>query len=130
MYSADGSTTGTYTPRLFKDGTLISTYPTPPAPDGWGGSFNLSGYGTSTEETCDCEIAEVLLYDHQLTDGERGQVEDYLYEKWFAVAPPTTGYVKVWSGTAWDLKPVKVWNGSTWVTKQVKYWNGSAWVDA
>lgn len=44
-------------------------------------------------------------------------------------APPSTaGYINVWTGSAWSLKPVKVWNGTTWTTKPVKYWNGSSWV--
>lgn len=45
-----------------------------------------------------------------------------------APPPGTTGQIKVWTGAAWEAKPVKVWNGSTWVTKPVKYWNGSTWV--
>ena len=40
----------------------------------------------------------------------------------------TSGYVKVWDGSAWVLKPVKVWNGSAWEIKPAKYWDGSAWV--
>lgn len=40
----------------------------------------------------------------------------------------TTGYIKVWNGSAWVLKPMKVWTGSAWVQKPVKFWNGSAWV--
>ena len=39
----------------------------------------------------------------------------------------TTGYPKVWTGSAWASKPAKVWNGSAWVTKPVKVWTGSAW---
>jgi hypothetical protein len=41
--------------------------------------------------------------------------------------PSTDGYIKVWTGSAWELKPVKYWNGSTWAIKPVKYWNGSIW---
>lgn len=40
----------------------------------------------------------------------------------------TTGYAKVWDGSAWVKKPVKVWTGSAWEIKPVKHWNGSAWV--
>jgi len=25
-----------------------------------------------------------------------------------------TGYVKVWSGSSWQIKPVKVWTGVSW----------------
>ena len=51
---------------------------------GWAGAtFNLNGYGpTSGEETCNCEIAEVLFYDRRLPDAERQQVEGYLRGKW------------------------------------------------
>jgi hypothetical protein len=44
-----------------------------------------------------------------------------------SVASPT-GRLKVWSGSAWGLKPAKVWSGSAWVTKPAKVWNGSAWI--
>jgi hypothetical protein len=47
---------------------------------------------------------------------------------WAAATPPPTGRAKVWSGSAWALKPVKVWSGSAWVEKPLKVWNGSAWV--
>jgi hypothetical protein len=35
--------------------------------------------------------------------------------------------VKVWTGSAWTVKPVKVWTGAAWVPKPVKTWNGSVW---
>lgn len=38
-----------------------------------------------------------------------------------------TGSIKVWTGAAWELKPVKYWTGSAWVVKPVKYWTGAAW---
>lgn len=40
----------------------------------------------------------------------------------------TAGYVNVWNGAAWVLKPVKVWTGSAWIIKPAKFWNGAAWV--
>jgi fibronectin-binding autotransporter adhesin len=51
---------------------------------GWGGStFHLNGYSpTSGEETCNCEIAELLFYDHRLTDVDRNAAENYLRSKW------------------------------------------------
>ena len=49
-------------------------------------------------------------------------------EQWASVATAATGRAKVWSGSAWALKPVKVWSGSAWVEKPLKVWNGSAWV--
>ena len=39
----------------------------------------------------------------------------------------TTGQIKVWTGSAWEAKPVKWYNGSTWETKPLKRWNGSTW---
>ena len=39
-----------------------------------------------------------------------------------------TGYIKVWDGTSWVLKPMKYWDGSNWVIKPVKFYNGSTWV--
>jgi len=41
---------------------------------------------------------------------------------------PPTGRCKVWTGSAWVLKPVKWWSGSAWITKPMKVWNGTAWV--
>lgn len=38
-----------------------------------------------------------------------------------------TGRAKVWSGAAWNKKPVKVWNGSAWVVKPVRVWTGTTW---
>jgi hypothetical protein len=50
---------------------------------GWKGYFNLNGYAaTSTEETCDSEIAELLFYNRRLTDPERVSVEGYMRTKW------------------------------------------------
>jgi hypothetical protein len=50
----------------------------------------------------------------------------------FPGSPPTyvppTGGLKVWTGSAWVIKPVKVWTGTAWVTKPVKRWTGSTWV--
>lgn len=37
------------------------------------------------------------------------------------------GYIKVWTGSAWAVKPLKVWNGSAWVIKPIKHWTGSQW---
>lgn len=38
-----------------------------------------------------------------------------------------TGQIKVWTGAAWEAKPMKVWTGAAWEIKPVKFWNGSAW---
>ena len=42
--------------------------------------------------------------------------------------PPTDGYVKYYTGSVWELKPMKLYIGGTWVTKPVKFWDGSQWV--
>ena len=83
LYAGDCATPAV-APRLFSDGALLGTHPTPPAADGFGGTLNLSGYGTSTEETCDCEVAELVLYNRKLPDADRQTVEGYLREKWLA----------------------------------------------
>jgi hypothetical protein len=50
---------------------------------GWQDAFHLNGYSpNSGEETCQCEVAEVLFYDRRLSDGERNAAEDYLRTKW------------------------------------------------
>ncbi len=50
---------------------------------GWKSTFHLNGYNpTGSEETCECEIAEVLIYNRALLDAERIQAEGYLRAKW------------------------------------------------
>jgi len=34
-------------------------------------------------------IAEIIIYNHSLSDGDRDTVENYLYNKWFGTPPPT-----------------------------------------
>jgi hypothetical protein len=47
------------------------------------GTWNLSGYDPATAgETCDCDVAEVLIYDRKLSDANRVTVEGYLRSKW------------------------------------------------
>ena len=77
LYAGDGQGS---TSRLFSDGELLGTVGTA---QGWGGTLSISGYDpTTAAETCDCEVAEVCLYDRKLSAGERSQVENYLREKW------------------------------------------------
>lgn len=42
--------------------------------------------------------------------------------------PSTAGYIKVWMGSDWQLKPCKIWDGGQWVIKPLKFWDGSQWV--
>jgi len=46
----------------------------------------------------------------------------------FTTASGAVGYIKVWNGTDWVLKPIKIWNGTSWIAKTAKFWNGSSWV--
>ena len=69
----------------------------------------------------------------KLIDGQGhryGWREALIYPSEFFEQPPPAGGsgLKVWSGSAWDVKPVKVWNGSAWVIKPLKRWSGTAWV--
>jgi hypothetical protein len=88
LYSLDGGGVAPdYKPRFFSDGVFLSG--DHGTNGGWKGSFQLNGYSPSSgEETCDCEVAEVVMYDRKLSDVERQSVEAYLQQKWFAVAPP------------------------------------------
>jgi len=93
LYSSDADASSTfggtgYHPRMFSNGVFLASggqadgYCS--ADDAWyDGVFNISGYSAAgVEETCDCEIAEVILYDHKVSDSDRQAVEDYLREKW------------------------------------------------
>lgn len=38
--------------------------------------------------------------------------------------------IKIWSGTAWQARPIKWRNGAYWATSRAKVYNGSQWVMA
>jgi hypothetical protein len=79
IYEADGVLA--LDSRFFIDGVRISTV----GPGNGGGLLNgwgLSGYENSSAESLDIEVAELLLYDHRLSDAERISVEEYLRAKW------------------------------------------------
>jgi hypothetical protein len=81
LYSADSTPSSPSSGRLFSNGVLLGQHPA--VTEGFGGYFNVSGYSlTGAAETSDCDIAEVLQYNRQLTDAERIQVESYLRTKW------------------------------------------------
>jgi len=99
---------------------------------GWKGNFAINGYSpTGTEETCDCEVAEVIQYNRKLSDVERKQVEDYLNAKWFGVVAPQP--VGKSLGLSWNVQqnviPVGkslafVWNTQQTVSKSLGLqWN-------
>jgi hypothetical protein len=83
MYSGDGEPGLS---RLFSDGALLGSTTTAA---GWGGTFAISGYDAyATQESCDCEVAEVVMFNRKLSDAERQQVEKYLHDKWFVEHTP------------------------------------------
>lgn len=85
MYSADGIVTNTLT-RFFGNGVLLGTASTS---QGWSGTFGISGYDpTGTQETCDCEVAEIAFYNRRLTGLERLDVENYMRQKWLTPKIP------------------------------------------
>ena len=84
LYGCDMSHDGAnYLARFLIDGVVSGTNT---AGTGMAGGWNLSGYSaTGTEETCDGEVAELLLYDRKLPDTDRQAVEAYLRDKWLPV---------------------------------------------
>lgn len=86
MYSLDGEsllpvTHEDYKPRFFSNGVFLSG--DHGSTGGWKDTFSINGYAPTTiEETCECEIAEVVLYNRKLSDVDRQQVEAYLRDKW------------------------------------------------
>lgn len=55
-----------------------------------GGALVVGAESASTQ-FWNGDVAELAVYDAALSDGDRGQVEDYLYTKWFVpIAEPST----------------------------------------
>ena len=80
MYGADGKIH--VTSRFFIDGVVTGS-PGPASAGAFASGWGLSGYDpASSGEMMDFEVAELLIYDHQLTDAERISVEAYLRTKW------------------------------------------------
>lgn len=86
LYSSDGGPAASWNPRLFKNGVLLSSSSATignRGQDGWLGTLNLSGYdAASSAETCDFEMAELILYNRKLPDTDRAKVEQYMKSKW------------------------------------------------
>ena len=123
MYEADG--VDLVDSRFFIDGTLVSGVG-PGAGGGLTNGWGISGYEASSSETLDIEVAELLLYDHRLSDVERVQAEDYLTEKWLGAGPAGGGWrvlapVSLVRSTTWDtaraLAAVSVTRSTTWRIK-------------
>ena len=68
--------------RLYSNGVFIGGQGASAVSEGFGGTFNINGFNNALDETCNCDIAEVLLYGRQLTDSDRILVEGYLNAKW------------------------------------------------
>lgn len=106
LYGADGKSAGGYLSRFFVNGVLSGT--SNPAyvgtNKGMNTSYNLGGYDMFATESSDHETAELLIYDHQLTDAERISVEDYLRAKWLTEPPASPSGFKsmlaFWMGGA------------------------------
>jgi hypothetical protein len=81
MYSSDSATPAA-TPRLFSNGALLGSFPTPPSLATWNGTLCIRHHDAEATENSDCEIAEVVMYNRKLSDAERQQVESYLRAKW------------------------------------------------
>jgi hypothetical protein len=65
--------------KFYVGGALVGSHGTSLGHDN---RWNISGYGGPAEETCDCEVAELVAYDRTLPDAERQQLEAYLQAKW------------------------------------------------
>jgi hypothetical protein len=92
MYGGDCTN---YVTRLFSDGVLLGSTTTGTA-NGWQDTFSISGFDpVADNETCDCEVAEAVLYNRKLSDVERQKVEGYLRDKWFKPPydPDTNAYL-------------------------------------
>ena len=80
MYGAVCTNTPVVNTQFWKNGSMIAQAGTSA---GHGNLYNFSGYdATGNQETCDCDIAEVIVYDRKLSDADRQLVEGYLRTKW------------------------------------------------
>jgi hypothetical protein len=79
--------------RLYSSGVFIGGQGASAVSEGFGGTFNISGFNDALDETCNCDIAEVLLYNRPLNDSDRAQVEGYLNTKWFTASAGTVDLV-------------------------------------
>lgn len=81
MYGFDMSLTPLRHQQFYIDGVMSGEQSN--VGQGFGGTYHLSGYdAVGDNETCDCEVAEMVIYNRKLTDVERQQVETYLRTKW------------------------------------------------
>lgn len=87
LYSVDEGDPGDE-PRFFSDGVLLGQAVSV-ATVGFDSTLVISGLGMDDgTQTSDCEVAELVLYDHLLTDPQRQRVESYFRAKWLGPAAP------------------------------------------
>jgi hypothetical protein len=80
LYEMSSTATGNVV-NVYVNGGLKATRSGPIY--GLGGTYAISGYDPSAATaTCNCDVAEVLIYNRVLTDPERQQVEGYLRTKY------------------------------------------------
>jgi hypothetical protein len=80
------------------------------------GSYTLTGYqvGISTE-------LQVLISQGSYTLA--GQDVGLVYNP-----VVSTGNIKYWNGTQWQVKQIKVWDGANWNNAPLKVWDGASWL--
>lgn len=110
----------------------------------WQAYSNLSGYGlvgpaalgSAANQTFSTEIVDAMAATTEFTtsyfNGGVGLMalmamsgigQNYRV----AATNPTSGYIKVYNGTQYVMKPIKVWNGTSWVIKPLKRYNSNSW---
>jgi hypothetical protein len=104
--------------------TTGGSWSTPAGVGTTGGGGTVNNYGIGQYKVITSGAHQTLNNSAAMTAGN-GAVLAVLQG---AVVTPSTGKVKVWTGSAWVEKPLKVWTGSAWVEKPLKFWNGSSWV--
>jgi hypothetical protein len=78
---SDGATVTNYV-----DGTSMGSVAATGSPPG---GFTIGYSANSWMEPADCDVAEVIVYNTQLTAADQTSIEDYLYTRW--LKPPFAG---------------------------------------
>jgi hypothetical protein len=85
LYSADCTSAGTA--RLFSNGSLVGSAAA--SASGFKNTYEISPSGGANESS-DCDVGEVVIYNRKLADVERQQVEDYFRTKWMTAGAALT----------------------------------------
>lgn len=99
LYEGDRTNAPPSSPRFFIDGVFIGSVSPGVSVGGFGDTLTLSGHQGG--QTCDCEVAEVLVFNRVLSDLERGQLESYLREKWGLGAGAISDPLSIAGLTVW-----------------------------